>query len=132
MTGSLSSAELSEFRTQLRVREGQLLDELHAGRQRSGSESFQQTASEVPDAGDSSVADIAADQLSAERQRNFEELQDVQDALTRLEDGSFGICLNCGKLIDRERLRAFPTAKYDLEHQEEIERRVGSPASATL
>jgi RNA polymerase-binding transcription factor DksA len=132
MTDSLSAQERTEFGDQLRARERQLLSELRAGSERAESESFTQTASEAPDAGDASVADTATDQVSADRQRNFEELQDVQDALTRIEDGSYGLCLTCGKPIDRQRLRALPTAKYDIEHQEQLERRVGAPATPKL
>jgi DnaK suppressor protein len=132
MSNSLSADELRGFRSQLQQRERQLLDELHSGRVRAETESFQQTASEAPDSGDASVADNATDQLSAERQRDFEELQDVQDALTRIEDGSYGTCLTCGEPIDRQRLRAYPTAKYDIEHQEDLERQTGAPRTPTL
>jgi DnaK suppressor protein len=132
MSNSLGAEELTAFRNQLQHRERQLLDELHSARERAGTETFQQIASEAPDSGDASVADNATDQLSAERQRDFEELQDVQDALARIEDGSYGTCLACGEPIDRNRLRAFPTAKYDLEHQEGLERQAVAPSTPTL
>lgn len=38
-------------------------------------------------------------------------LQDVLDALDRMEKGTYGICENCQKEIDLERLRANPSAK---------------------
>jgi DnaK suppressor protein len=129
---SLTAQERQEFGDLLRARERQLLSELRAGRERAETESFPQTASEAPDSGDASVADLAADQISAERQRDFDELQDVQDALTRLEDGTYGICFTCGEPIARDRLRALPTAKYDLQHQEQIERQTDTPPTPTL
>lgn len=132
MATPLSAEELAGFRKQLRDREAQLLNELRAGKQRSESESFEQVAGEVPDAGDASVADVATDQVNAERQRDYEELRDVQDALARIEEGTFGLCLVCGEPIDRRRLKAFPTAKYDIQHQEEIERRTGAPETPSL
>jgi RNA polymerase-binding transcription factor DksA len=128
----LSVEELAEFRAQLRAREQQLLSELQAGRQRSESDTFEQVAGEAPDAGDASVADNVTDGVSAERQRDFEELQDVQAALARIDEGSYGICLICGEPIDVRRLRAFPTARYDLQHQEQIERQSGAPSTPTL
>jgi DnaK suppressor protein len=132
MTTSLNDEELSRFREQLGSRERQLLDELRSGRERAESETFERVASEVPDRGDASVADAAMDGLSAERQRGYEELGEVQDALTRIEEGSYGTCLTCGEPIEPQRLRALPTAKYDLRHQEEIERHNGGPATPTL
>lgn len=40
---------------------------------------------------------------------NEEELlQSIDDALQRIEDGTYGICSNCGKPIGEERLEALP------------------------
>lgn len=38
------------------------------------------------------------------------ELKKVEDALSAMEKGSYGLCLNCGKEIPLERLRAYPQA----------------------
>ncbi|NUN50923.1 MAG: TraR/DksA C4-type zinc finger protein [Candidatus Brocadiae bacterium] len=38
------------------------------------------------------------------------ELGDIEDALERIADGSFGVCEECSKLIPRERLKALPHA----------------------
>jgi len=38
-------------------------------------------------------------------------LQDVLDALKKMEDGTYGICENCNQEIDIERLKASPSAK---------------------
>jgi len=38
-------------------------------------------------------------------------LQDIIDALKKMEDGTYGICANCNQEIDVERLRANPSAK---------------------
>ena len=39
------------------------------------------------------------------------ELKDANEALTRMERGAYGICENCHKEIDLQRLRAYPAAK---------------------
>jgi len=44
------------------------------------------------------------------------ELHDVEDALRRLDDGSYGRCVICGRPIPDERLEAQPMARYDVEH----------------
>ncbi|MDO8443588.1 MAG: TraR/DksA C4-type zinc finger protein [Candidatus Azambacteria bacterium] len=43
-------------------------------------------------------------------------LRDVNDALVRIENGTYGICDFCKKEISIERLRANPAAKTDMEH----------------
>ena len=52
------------------------------------------------------------------------ELADVEHALRRLDDGSYGTCEVCGKVIPDERLEAVPAARLCLEHQSEVERAV--------
>jgi DnaK suppressor protein len=51
------------------------------------------------------------------------EQNEVQDALTRMGEGRYGICENCGRPIDRARLKALPLARYDLRCQRLIEAR---------
>lgn len=52
------------------------------------------------------------------------ELADVEHALRRLDDGTYGTCEVCGKVIPDERLEAMPAARLCLEHQAEAEREV--------
>src|SRR5437660_10437964 len=55
------------------------------------------------------------------------ELADVDHALKRLDDGTYGTCEVDGKPIPEERLEALPAARFCLEHQTEAERE-GRPA----
>ena len=52
-----------------------------------------------------------------------EKLLEVEEALKRIDDGTYGICLESGEEIPYERLRAVPTAKYTVRCQEMLERR---------
>jgi DnaK suppressor protein len=52
-----------------------------------------------------------------------ERLLEVDDALHRIENGTYGICLESGDEIPYERLKAVPTAKYTVRCQEILERR---------
>lgn len=52
------------------------------------------------------------------------ELADVEHALRRLDDGTYGTCEVCGKAIPDDRLEAMPAARLCLEHQAEAEREV--------
>ena len=50
------------------------------------------------------------------------ELSDVEHALRRLDDGTYGTCEACGKPIDEARLEAQPAARFCLEDQALAER----------
>jgi RNA polymerase-binding transcription factor DksA len=52
------------------------------------------------------------------------ELADIEHALRRLDEGTYGTCEVCGKVIPDERLEAMPAARLCLEHQAEAEREV--------
>ena len=52
------------------------------------------------------------------------ELADVEFAIRRLDEGTYGTCEVCGRPIPEERLEALPAARLCLEHQAEAEREV--------
>ena len=71
-------------------------------------------------------ADSASDAF--EREKEFSileqveaELHDVQRALQRLDDGTYGTCEACHAPIGDERLAALPAARFCLQHQSEAE-----------
>jgi DnaK suppressor protein len=57
---------------------------------------------------------------------------DIDQALLRIEEGSYGVCARCGKPIDERRLEAMPTARYDAECQAALEDAKGMNARPTL
>ena len=65
---------------------------------------------EVLDAVESSEADIQEDIEFALIQMKSETLNKINDALTRLEQGNYGNCFDCGEEIAEKRLRALPFA----------------------
>jgi len=73
-------------------------------------------------------ADVGSDTF--EREKDFSileqveaELADVERALRRLDDGSYGHCEACGSAIHDERLAAQPATRFCVAHQEVAERR---------
>ncbi len=57
----------------------------------------------------------------AERQQKY--LEQVDEALQRIEDGTYGICKVTGETIAVERLEEVPVAKYSVKGKEIMERR---------
>ena len=64
--------------------------------------------------------------------RESQMVADIDQALLRIKEGSYGVCARCGKLIDERRLEAVPTARYDAACQAEIEQANGEGEAPTL
>ena len=50
-------------------------------------------------------------------------LTEVQQALERIENGTYGKCVNCGQPIPEKRLEAIPWAARDVRCEQELEQR---------
>jgi DnaK suppressor protein len=57
---------------------------------------------------------------------------DIDQALLRIEEGSFGTCARCGHAIEERRLEAMPTARYDALCQAIVEEAKGEGAGPSL
>lgn len=55
----------------------------------------------------------------AEHDRN--RLAEIKEAIEKIDQGTYGICSNCGEEIPQVRLSAIPTAKYCLNCQSKME-----------
>ena len=61
-------------------------------------------------------------------ERESKRLRDVQIALERIEEGSYGTCLNCEEEISTKRLNAVPWTSLCIDCQELDDRRRGQGA----
>jgi DnaK suppressor protein len=81
--------------------------------------------------GEAEVRDSTDDATSAQgTSESFEEgalvsqtLEEVRDALLRIQNGTYGTCTLCGRQIDPARLEAIPWTPYCLEDQEKQDRK---------
>lgn len=64
--------------------------------------------------------------------RESQAVADIDQALMRMSEGSYGLCVRCGQLIDERRLEAVPTARYDAACQTQIENAKGNSAGPSL
>ena len=72
------------------------------------------------------IADRAASSYTKEflfHQSNNDRqlLQMVENALSRIREGTFGECISCGKDINAKRLEAVPWTRHCIECQEKLE-----------
>jgi len=87
---------------------------------------------DVKDSVDLSVLDLNKEIMFRLGERDSKLVADIDQALLRIEEGSYGICAHCGKPIDERRLEAIPTARYDAACQTAIENANGEDNNPTL
>lgn len=86
----------------------------------------------VKDTVDMSVQDVTNELALRLGERESQMIADIDQALLRIREGSYGICARCGKTIDERRLEALPTARYDAVCQAAIESANGDDEHSTL
>ena len=99
----------------------ELETQLSARTQRAHEAARAQVLDSPADVADMSVADEGESEAFSEAELDATVLQQVRDALRRIEDGSFGRCVVDGGPIAPKRLEAVPWTPYCLKHQRLLE-----------
>jgi DnaK suppressor protein len=121
----VSDIDTGEFKRLLEQERGRLTDAV-SFLERDNAGSIEDELGEVSGGGvDNHMADTASATFDRELEDGLEEgvqqtLVDVEAALARIEDGSFGICEICGKPIGAERLAAIPWARFCIDDQRRL------------
>ena len=86
----------------------------------------------VKDSVDLSVQDLNKEIALRLGEQSSKIVADIDQALLRMDEGGYGICVRCGLPIDERRLEALPTARYDAACQAAIESANGEDDLPTL
>jgi DnaK suppressor protein len=86
----------------------------------------------VKDSVDMSVQDVSQELALRLGERESQMVADIDQALLRIDEGTYGECAKCGQPIDERRLEAVPTARYDAKCQTAIEANDGIDDAPTL
>ena len=81
---------------------------------------------------DSALRDVIQELALRLGDRESKAVAEIDQALMRMKEGAYGLCVRCGKAIDERRLEAVPTARYDAACQTEIENAKGNSAGPSL
>lgn len=81
------------------------------------------TDDEVQDPGDQALSSTMESLRSSFQNAEVEEYKRIKKALTQIDDGTYGICVDCGQHINTKRLLMYPTALRCLSCQEQYEER---------
>ena len=108
--GHMNRDRYSELKRILEERRREIMDQVQGKIRDVRSEGANNPNQGVLDAAESSEADIQDDIEFALIQMKSETLNKIEEALHRLEEGTFGYCFECGEEISERRLRALPFA----------------------
>ena len=110
----MKKTELEHYRNLLMEKRSDLLDRVRSAR----NSETQGTDKAAPDLGDRAITTVSRDlmyQLTT-GERNI--VRRVDAALDRLDAGTYGACVHCGKKVQKGRLDAVPWALHCIECQE--------------
>ena len=107
---------LERFRKLLTERRGELHNRLDSAKQHSRSHGPDQ----VKDEGDRAIASLNAEMSLSHQLQTERMLGAISATLLRIENATFGECLNCGQEIGGKRLEAIPWSRYCITCQELI------------
>ncbi len=84
-------------------------------------EGRQSSTDDLQDAADHAVQSYQKELLFLQGTQGHSQLAEVRSALDRIDEGTFGECLQCGNAIGEKRLEAVPWTPHCIACQEKIE-----------
>jgi RNA polymerase-binding protein DksA len=129
---ALTRKQLNEFEVLITQRRKQLVTDLLEDVARARDESYADVAGGVTDLGDEALADLLSDLDNAEVARDMRIVRELDAALGRIADGSYGTCVECEGEIGLERLRVYPTAMRCIKCQEVYEKTHAHPGEPRM
>jgi len=119
----LSPEQRAQLEAALRARQRELRADVAAKLKTQDDPRLVGLRNRMEDTDDWAVADAMAAQDITLVSRDLAELANVEQALARLADASYGECADCGGAIPFARLAAYPAARRCVACQEAAERR---------
>jgi DnaK suppressor protein len=115
------SARIETLRQVLLERRQQVLKDVDTllAQRRSGQGRLREDS--VPDAGDMAIHDTSGDEQISLLEARDRTRQQLDEALRKLDEGTYGICEECGRPISEGRLKALPFAQRCVACQEKAE-----------
>lgn len=132
MSETAPPVDYRRFDSLLRARLEVLRREVRDALLRADTEGYGELAGSVHDAEDQALADLLTDVNLEEISRYVREIRDIDAALRRIADRSYGRCLECGQPIDPTRLEVYPSAGRCLQCQRAYEGRPGAQRPPSL
>jgi RNA polymerase-binding protein DksA len=120
---------IETYKQQLTELRATLLQDIRDELERSGQGDQIDVTQSVHDHGDESLADLLSDIDLAFSDQHRVALREVDEALVRIADNEYGICVDCGCEIPESRLAANPAAARCIDCQAAEEQGQGTKPS---
>ena len=122
----MTTTDTDRFRDALQEQRARLLETIER-HDIGGSSQTDETGELSGSTSDNHLADAASETYERELEEGLEEdaqaqLREVDDALARIEDGTYGTCTACGEQIPAERLEAVPWTKLCIDDARRLAR----------
>ncbi|WP_404351077.1 TraR/DksA C4-type zinc finger protein [Sutcliffiella horikoshii] len=90
-------------------------------------ESLRESTGEITTGIGNHLAEGNAERVEREQEQTFEQIDEkllgeIEEALARIEEGTYGTCVDTGEEIPYERLEALPYAKRTAQAQEKFDK----------
>jgi DnaK suppressor protein len=106
--------DLGAIKEQLEAKRRELLDGVNRARQLTSEES----EAGAPDIADRATSAFQRDFSFHMSENEARMLRLIEEALARLQNGRYGLCVSCSEPIEEPRLRALPWARHCIACQE--------------
>lgn len=114
---ALTDAQIQELRASLEQRRAELVSSIE-GRRGEDRDAGREVGDEMDEANTEGATAMASKLL----ERDVQLLREIDHALAKMSDGSYGLCEGTGEPIGYSRLKLRPWARFSVEYQEELER----------
>ena len=120
-----SDAELDEFKAIIEEKLAQAKSEYNTLREvilHNGTNDIEDTSPSFKTVEDDGANQLSKEEASQMAQRQYKFTKNLEAALARIENKTYGVCRETGQLIPKERLRLVPHATLTVEAKEKLTR----------
>ena len=122
MSTTIDTEQLRQRMLEERQRVVDAIDNIHAENPGSIGDETEETTFQDNHLGDIATATFDREMASTLEDNSTHVLTEIDAALKRIDEGTFGVCTRCGKPISAERLEALPWATLCIDDKRKQER----------
>ena len=119
---NLTPEELANTKSNLLLRKNELWQEIAEDLEKDAKEEHEELIQTIREEGDASLEELRESIVLSLIEMKYHELEKIEEALVKLEEGEYGRCVDCNTFIGRSRLEVLPYAVRCRDCQQEWEK----------
>jgi DnaK suppressor protein len=121
----MDAKTLKQITEALNAEKGRLEEQLKQFAPKEGADAYEVNFPQIGDKDDENAAEVDTYSTNLALERTLRgALRDVESALKRIKDGTYGYCKYCGKEIDAKRLMARPVSSACIDCKKRLTQEV--------